>query len=295
MNKLGHKTAVLLLILKGAKTFFLVLKKAPACLCTGAFLFALSSCVMTRAQGEKISMRVDSMESEVAKLQRVRHDLEVLVSGKVSDLLERVRQLEEKMASLRENLYEGSNRNSELVNELQKLRGQVEEAEFRYKGLERDQQDLVKNQEQLQEIAEKMRIPPLKDDHFSLAKKLHISGKNNDALMLFEEFVKLYPNDKEQLGQSYYNIAEILREFAKNEKDEMSAENYRKKAILSYQKIVDMYKKATLKEEALYKMGLVLRELNNDKAAKAAFKALIQLNAKSKRINDAKKELAQIE
>ena len=260
-----------------------------------AFLLWCPACVMTRAQGDMLTNQVRHMEDEVAKLQRVRHDIEILMSGQVRDLFDRMAKLESQLSTLREAYYDGTNKSHELVSEIASLRGQLEEAQFQYKNLENDQKSLAHRQ---QALKNQVAIPPLKKDHFDLAKKLFAAQKYEPALSLFDEYIKQYENDKESkenkesIGQAYYSLGEIYRTWAETQKSSEESEKFYKKSVMSYQKVVEQKQSANLSEEALFKMGLVLKALGNTKAAQAAFNELLSNNKNSKRAIEAKKQLA---
>lgn len=260
-----------------------------------AFLLWCPACVMTRAEGDMLTSQVRHMEDEVAKLQRVRHDIEVLMSGQVRDLFDRMAKLEGQLSTLRESFYEGTNKSHELVSEIASLRGQLEEAQFQYKNLENDQKSLAHKQQVLKQAQNQVSIPPLKKDHFDLAKKLFAAQKYEPAIFLFDEYTKQYENDKENkesTGQAYYSLGEIYRTLAEAQKGPEESEKLYKKSVMSYQKVVEQKQSANLTEEALFKMGLALKALGNSKAAQAAFNELLSNNKNSKRATEAKKQLA---
>src|ERR1700688_3365883 len=259
MNMLGNKIDAhnLQLTTNNSLRTHWFFNRAGRIFSTGLFLLLSSSCIMTRAQGEKISLRVDSLESEVAKLQRVRHDMEVLLSGKVKDLFDRLARLEEQLSTFRESLYQGSSDNKELMAEVQSLRGQLEEARHRYQSLELDQKSLAENQHALKKAQEKVMIPPLKADHFALAKKYYSANKFEDAIYLLDKFIKEYPDDNELAGQSNYFLGEIYMKMAASKNDESEGLKFYKKSALVFQELIENNKQSGLKEEALYKLGLV--------------------------------------
>ncbi len=260
----------------------------------GTSVFFCSGCFMTKAQGDHLTRQVRDMESEVAKLQRVRHEMEILLSGQVRDLIDRLDKLERQLAGVRESVHEGSSQNQDLVNEIQNLRGQLEEAQYQYRNLEKDQKSLAQSQLALKEETNKIKIPPLKEDHFALAKKLHNAAKYDDSLFLLDAFVKEYAEEKDKdiLGQAYFLMGENNRKIAESKKSSEEAEKYYKMAIVGYQKIVDLFKTAVLREEALYKIGSILRTMGNKNGAKAAFNELLSSNKASKRAKEAKQQLA---
>jgi TolA-binding protein len=268
------------------------LKKAPVGhVLMGAFLCFLPACVMTRNEGELLHSQMRDVESEIAKLQRVRHEMEVLLSDRVKDLIDRVAKLESQQAVMRNSLYEGTAKSGQMNNEIERLRGQLEEAEHRYRNLQQDQLSLAQHQQALKQAQKKTLIPPLKKDHFETAKKYYLGGKFEEAIFLFDEFNKLYENDKDLSCQSYFHLGEIYGKLAESELSKEQASLLYKKSMVSYQKIIDINANSALGEEALYKMGLVLKAIGNKDAASAAFNELISQHKNGKRVALAKKEL----
>lgn len=270
-------------------------KRAPAVIfCAGVFLLLSSGCVMSKAQGDRLTHQVREVEDEIAKLQRVRHDMEILLVGQVRDLVDRIARLENQLSNLRQTLSEGSSRNMEMRAEIEELREALDQSQNRYRNLEIDQQSLLKNQAALKEAQNKIRIPPLKEDHFALAKKYYLGGKFDEAVSLFEHYIKEYPDDKDS-GEAHYLLGEIWGKLATDKSPEES-DRLNKKAVIAYQKVIEMYKgkNSVLREESLYKIGLVLKAINNKEGAKAAFKALVTDHGGGKRVKEAKKQLAEL-
>lgn len=289
MNMLGNKiVARNLNLTTKSKIFF----KAPLALASlGLLSVFFSSCVMTKAQGEELSFKVRRMESEVAKLQKVRHDMEILLNGQVRELIDRIAKLEIHLANLRESFNDGSDKNSELLAEIHNLRGQLEEAQYQYRNLEQEQLSLAQSQEALKKQSKQTYIPPLKEEHLAYAKKLFSANKFDDSIIALEKFIKEYKNDKDSVSQAYYSLGENYRKKAENENDKGQKDTFYKKAVVNYQKIVEMFKVSVLREEALYKMGIILKTIGNIEGAKAAFGELVSSNKNSKRAPEAEKEL----
>lgn len=263
----------------------------PAHFWVAGFLLCAQSCVMT-SEFKIFSTKVEDLESEMAKMQRVRHDMEILLSGQ-KKTIDRLAQLEKQLSALRESLVDGHTKSTELTAEIQGLRNELEEAQYRYKLLEADQKDLAKNQQALKE-EHKKRAPKNKAEHFALAKKNFSEEKFEDAISLFEQYVQNYPADNE-LPQAYYLLAESCQKRAQKEEVPEEALRFYKKAIIAYQEIVEKYGQSGLREEALFKMGLVLKSMGNKDAATAAFKEVISKHKGSKRAVEAKAQLSELE
>lgn len=275
-------------------TTFLVAKAPVYVIIAGVFV-VMSGCVMTRAQGEHLQSQMRNLEDEVAKLQRVRHDMEVLLVGQVKDLIDRMARFDRQLASLRDSLTEDATKNTGLVAEIQGLRSELELAQQNYKQLEQSQQALAKSQHSAKETHKKIPIPPVKEDHFAAAKKYYLGGQHDEAIYLFDQLIATYPDEKELVGQSYYLLGEIYRKLGDGDKTPQNAEKNYKKSVVSYQKITELYKDAILREEALFKMGGVLKIMGNTEGAKAAYNELLLQHKKSKRAAEAKALLSELE
>ncbi|HXW53215.1 MAG TPA: tetratricopeptide repeat protein [Myxococcota bacterium] len=264
-------------------------------LAAGVFLCLFSGCFMTKAQGERLTHQMHNLEDEVAKLQSVRHDMEVLLVDQVKSLIDRIARLESQLTAFRTSLSEGSTRNSELVAELQNLRNELEIAQNRYRNLEQDQQSLVKNQMALKEAQNKIRVPPIKEDHFALGKKYFMAKKFDEAIFLFDQFVKDYPDEKDLTYQSHYYLGESNFKVAQGKEAEEEQERFYKKSVIAFQQVVEANTDNNMRVEALYKLGLACKNLGNTEGAVAAFKELLSKHKKSKRAAEAKSEVAKLE
>lgn len=296
MKMPGHRTDAPNFSWKGSNLVGLLTAiKTPVHLAVaGVFLFLGSGCVMTKAQGDKLAHRMNYLEDEVAKLQRVRHDMEVLMVGQVKNLIDRLASLESQVMAFRESISEGSSRNNELLAELQNLRNELEQAQARYKNLEQDQQSLARNQNALKEAQNKIRIPPLKEDHFALAKKYFTANKFDEAAVLFEHFVNDYPNDKDLSYQSRYYLGESNFKLAESKETTEEKEKLYKKSVVAYQKVVEANNDNAMRIESLFKLGLALKALGNTDGSLAAFKEILSKHKKSKRAAEAKTFIAEL-
>lgn len=258
----------------------------------GVFLVG-SSCVMTKAHGNKLETRLETLENEIAKLQRVRHDMELLLSGQATDVVDRLARLERQLQTFRESLSEDKDLNKDIQEELQNLRSELVETKALYKNLAISQQSLIERQAALAQ--KKVQVPSNAKDHFATAKKYYTDGHYDSAIFLFDEYLKKYPNDKEMMGQSNYVLGEIYKKMGDDEKTPESKENKYKKSVVSYQKVIELNNDAVLREEALFNMGIVLKAMGNKEGAKAAFNELISKHKKSKKTDEAKALLSELQ
>lgn len=264
--------------------------KIPARLLCAGFLISTCGCVMSRGEGERLAYQVRDLENEMAKMQRVRHDMEILLSGQ-KKTIDRLGQLENQLSSLRESLVDGHSKSTELTAEIQNLRNEIEEAQYRYKVLEDEQKNLVKQKASKQE---KNKAPENRDEHFALAKKLFNDGKTDEAISMFEQFIQSYPKDND-LAQANYFLAESYNKRASLDPASDDAFKYYKKAVIAYQEIVEKHAQSGLREEALFKLGQILKSMGNKEAAIAAFKELLLKHKGSKRAAEAKIQISELE
>ncbi len=182
-----------------------------------------------------------------------------------------------------------------MVSELQNLRNELEIAQNRYRNLEQDQQSIVKSQIALKEAQNKIRIPPLKDDHFALGKKYFAAKKFDESIFLFDHFIKDYPDEKDLTYQAHYYLGESNFKMAQGKEAPEEQEKLYKKSVVAFQKVVEANNDNDMRVESLFKLGLALKAMDNEEGAVAAFKELLSKHKKSKRAPSAKAELATLE
>jgi TolA-binding protein len=287
---LGSKTDALKLV--GCKTKKLNPWLSPVCVLAAGFLF--NGCVMTRAEGELISLKVDQLETEMARMQNMRHDMKILLEGQ-KKTIDRLVELERQLPSLRESLVDGHSKSFELISEIQNLRNELEEAQNRYKLLEEDQKNLAKNQQALKEEQKKRKIPAKLEEHFLQAKKYYDENKTDDAIFLLERFVELYPKNTKFSDQAFFLLGSSFKKNAENTDGEEKIIFYKKSAVNFQALLSDSFKKSPIKDEALFQLGWVLKSMDNNQGAKAAFKELLLKHKDSKRLSEAKAILNELE
>lgn len=245
----------------------------------GVFVILLwPACVMTRSQGDDLSGKMYKLENEVAKLQRVRHDLEVLLNDKVKDLFERIGTFESELSNLRFVLSENKDNYDRVLGELQRLQGEIDETKSRSYAMARSGNSAV---------------PADRSEHLKAAEKAFSQKNWSQAIALFEQYQKLYPDENETLAYTYVQLGEALREQALMLHGEDKIRHL-KKAVVSLQKSLSHLSNEDKKAEALLKVGMCLKDLNNTDGARAAFKELLDKMPNSKQSKDAKKLLAEL-
>lgn len=242
---------------------------------------------MTRSQGDDLSGKMYKLESEVAKLQRVRHDLEVLLNDKVKDLFERIGSFESQIASLRTVISDHQEKYDRVVSELQRLQSEVDEAKNRTYAAARN--GLTKNEGDKGVV-----IPSGKNEHLKAAEKALAQKNWAQAITLFEQYQKMYPDENDALFKTHVQLGDALREQGMTQSGDEKTRSL-KKAVVSLQKSLNHLSDDDKRAEVLLNVGICLKELNNIDGARAAFQEVLDKLPKSKKNKEAQKLLSELD
>lgn len=287
MNMLMHKIGERNFCLISMNRWLLVIKATVV-------IIINCGCLMTRSEGDRLFYKVSKLENEVAKLQSIRHDIETVFLIQMKDLIDRMAKFERQLATFRQSQVEDNDKSKELIEEIKTLRALLEESQRNYQELESAQENLLKNQHDLKEAQQKIRIPVLKEDHFAEAKKYFHAKRYDDALYLLEQFIKTYGQELTLIAEAHVLLGDVY-----DKQGELSASldykiNYQKKAVVSYQKAIATTKDNALREEVLFKMGNMLKAMGNKEGALAAFEEILAKHKNTKRAQAIKKMLAEL-
>jgi tol-pal system protein YbgF len=229
--------------------------------------------------------------------------------------------LEQDLANLTKRFGNSQNSNKEEYADLkyniqqfkrnfQKLEGLIEEMNYRFEGYsEKDKEGLEKQLYQLDHAISKnyekiIRLekymgfepsieetPPsdgdLQEDSkkngekelYDLAKKMFDDGENEKARIQFENFINKYP-DSENADNARFWIA-----------DSYYSEKWFEKAILEYQKVLELYSDSNKLAAARLKQGYAFAELGEKANARLILKELLKKHPDSKEAQYAQKKL----
>lgn len=161
-----------------------------------------------------------------------------------------------------------------LVEDVARLRGQLEEEGHRLEGLEKSVGDLKTSTDgrfaalkgagalaewDAKQKAEQLRRPADKTEFLALAQRQESAGERAVARELYEEFVKKWPSDP-RTADAYFRIGELW----------FGDKRYRE-AILAYGKVAQDFPRSDKAPDALYRTGESMLALNNKSDARSLF------------------------
>jgi len=265
------------------------------CLVLGiASLSLLSSCVVTKAEGEQMSSDIARLKNEIATLQRERSDFVIVVEKKNGELQSRVDALEnvtfKKSAS--ENVE-----SDRLKKEVEQLRGQLEETQKNFEDL----RSAPKPEETIKDKAIvaapgalEMGAPATKKEHFDWAKKAFGEKNFNAAYLRIDSYIEKYRDDQQHGAEAHLLKGDSAVMLAKRAATEAAKKDLYKKAVVSYQELLTRYPKSTKIPEGLFKVGETLEAMGFVSDAKIFYEEITLKHTKSMFAKDAKSKLADL-
>ena len=268
----------------------------------------LSACVTTKEEGQQMRSDLRAVEQDlaVARLEQRR---------KEQALEQRLRESEKQMAKVSQALDKANQstrkadadvyiKMDELVSQVRRMSGQLEELDHRIEQLEKAKQDTApaltaaqgdsvamatngqigQNPAQPGDAknadAQADALPKDKRALYDMAKKAYDDKDYARARELFKIFLKRFPDDAVLSDNAMFWTAESF--FQQGTFD---------KAILSYQKVINKYPKSDKLDAALYKIGRAFESLGLKEDAMLFYQDLVSKFPKSKLVRDAKKRL----
>jgi len=244
-----------------------------------------------RQQVSQREERIKTLNSEIATYQNKQIKTDRTLHNKQADfgaLLNRIRnRLQELRGRLEENEYYVKRREDVLANTESRQ-------EERWKALEKSFQSsldrIVRLEQYLgMEPSEKLKSPSTEksntsakktpDNLYVKAKQQFDKGKYEAARNLFQSFLEQYPKSKEADNAQFW-IGEIYYR-----------EKWYEKAILEYQKVIEIYSKGNKVSSALLKQGLAFLNLGDQDNARLILKELVRKHPGSNEAKIAKGRL----
>jgi TolA-binding protein len=139
-------------------------------------------------------------------------------------------------------------------------------------------------------------IPDDKQAHYDLAKKLFDDGNHDAAIQAFDLFLLRHKETDAKDGKglvdnAHFWLGEAHYARAKNAKDEKERGTGFKKAILSYQKVLET-PGSNKADGALLKIGLAFEAVGYSDEAKVFYEEILANHPKSPLAKDAKERIA---
>jgi len=259
------------------------------------------------------------LQKEVASIQAAREDDQNDMGRELDDTVQRIAVLEGTLRGLRQSDADNGIQMEKVITELQTLRGEAEniryqlgetrtelgETKTQLGETKKTVQDIINRPppsvqaevaapsvplEEKKPSSEREAIPDDMKAHYALARTYFKKKEYVEAILAFDEFVVRYPKDKELLDNAYFWMGEAHYVRASEVKNKKARNKSYKKAILSYQKVLD-FKGSNKADGALLKIGLAFEKLGFLQEAKVFYQEVVNKYPKSKLVKEAKKRL----
>ncbi len=285
-----------------------------------AAVLALSSCITTREEADLIRSDVAQLQTEVSGMKRSQQEERAALEDKLVRMEQRVIALEGTLHSLRQADADSGVQMEKVIQELQLLRGDIEEASF---AIGQTQEALGETKKTVTDIlarppievqaaetaapvaAEKppeaqkiagLEVPSEKEALYDFALGLHKAGKHAGAIEAFELFLDKHSDDKNLYdnawfwkGEAWYGLAASLKD------DSEQRRTAYKKAILAYNKVIEVGadggQRSNKEDGALFKIGMAFEALGFTDEPKAFYEEILNVHPASPLAASAKKRL----
>ncbi len=179
-------------------------------------LFIFNGCLLTKVQGDSLTVRINKLEDEMAKIQSLKHDLEILLNDQLKVLLQKVATLDDQVANFKKTLEDSLLNNQKLTQELQKLSSEMEIAKYALeKTLEKTnvptaEQKIVDQKKALITYKNLLKdnSQPKEETLLKIGLLLKEMGNTKAAMQAFEELIS-YKKDCEQAKEALKQITEL--------------------------------------------------------------------------------------
>ncbi len=250
-------------------------------------IFLMSSCFVTRSEGDQMLADMSRIKDEIASMQRERYDSLQQVNNHIKDIKSRTSSLEKN--TFKQNA-DTSLEKEKFVSEIQQLRGQLEETQHHLGEVQSSKESATAGADGVG--AKDM--PLDKADHFVFAKKFYDNKQYGEAIAALDSFLERFKDDKQFLNQVFFLKGDAYFEQAKNADKEADKKALYKKAVLSFQEVLTRFPNSNKVPESLYKVGNSLSGMGFPKDAAVFYEEIINKHSKSSFVKDAKAKLEKL-
>lgn len=289
-----------------------------------AAVVALTSCVTTREEADLIRSDVAQLQTEMSGVKRAQQEERAALELKLKTMEQRVVALEGTLHSLRQADADSGVQMEKVIQELQLLRGDIEEARY---AIGQTQEALGETKKTVTDILARppievqaaetaapvvaakpdmkkiagLEVPTEKEALYDFALGLHKGGKHAGAIEAFELFLErlsldkhgddkgLYDNAWFWKGEAWYGLASGLKD------DGDQRRTAYKKAILAYNKVIEVGadggQRSNKEDGALFKIGMAFEALGFTDEPKAFYEEILSVHPASPLADQAKKRL----
>ncbi len=242
-----------------------------------------SGCV-TASTGDKMQQDIEALQAQQKSMQE-NYDAEKtrltkMIASAREDVTELKKVLKQARALLQRNNADLGVEIQKNREELDRLRGNVEELEFKLKKVNEDLQIFKEDTDRRFAGSNAgSNLPKEPVPLFKVGKKAFDAGKNDQARKAFETFVSNFPTHGKAaeaqylLGQTYFKEQQWVR------------------SVLEFEKVVKKYDKSTYVDDAMYHIGAALMKSGRCKQAKGWFQLVISEHGNSEWASDARQKI----
>jgi tol-pal system protein YbgF len=271
-------------------------KLAAALLLVGA-----SGCWVSTDQGRQMEARLHRLEGEAALSAKQIDEQKAAVRERIAVVDQKIAEVQKKLNELNATAHRtGADlavNQDKLVEDVSRLRGQLEEEAHRLELLDKSLGDLktstdarfaaLKGAGALQEYeagrkADQLKRPTDKNEFFALAQEQENTGDTAVARVLYEEFVKKWPSDPRS-ADAHFRLGEMW----------FGGKRYRE-AVLEYGKVARDFPRSDKAPDALFRAGESMLALKMPADARGLFEEVQQRYPGTTAARRAKARLAEM-
>jgi len=279
---------------------------------------SLVGCITTREEADLIRSDVAQVRSEVSAMKRAQADEQEALALSLSKMEQRVVALEATLHSLRQGDADSGVQMEKVIQELQLLRGDIEEARF---AIGQTQEQLGETKKTVTDILARppievqaaaaapsvvipeasvmkiagLEVPKEKEALYDFALGLHQAGKFKGAIQAFALFADRFADAKDLQDNAWFWRGEAWYGQAAKLKSADQRTAY-KKAILAYNKVIEVGasggQRSNKEDGALFKIGMSFEALGFKDEPKAFYEEILSVHPASPLVPEAKKRLA---
>lgn len=259
----------------------------------------LSSCVVTRTEGDQMQADIDKLKNEVAKLQRAQSDMDIRLQSRLSESKRQLVTMQEAFDHIQRLGAETDLQKDQVLQQVRELTGRVEEMEHRVGKVEPMQATQPNSKEKevqpvvVPEVAAVMPEGASPEELFAMGKEAYDQDAYSKAVTLFDAFLA-NKDEKKNRDNAYYWKGEALFHLAARADAKPAKQKYYKQAVLEFQNVLTQFPKSSKVEACLYKIGLSMDALGFPADAKVFFEEILDKHPKSTLVQPAKKQLQSV-
>ncbi len=259
-------------------------KRFLSMMLVGCLSLSATACVTT-TDGDQMKTDIEALKAQQDAMQETIKKRESVMAEMIAQARKENTLLRESIAEAQETLRKNNAAQGidlqQMRDELNRLRGQAEELDFRLAKMEQDMTLFKEDVElRLEGATQSITLPENATELLKLGTKTLADGKARDARKICEAFISRHPEDARVdeaiycVGESYYTEAQYVS------------------AIYEYQKIIKkFYDTSKRVPDAALRIGQSFKKINKCPSSKPFFELVISEHKRSDAAKVAKQEL----